>query len=226
MHVKAGRPANDRAKDCGRRTKGRTVRLPVPLPNRAQAETMTAGPLPLRLDGSPLALRLGMALAASWLVAAGAWVEVPLWPVPMTMQSLAVLLAGALLGWRLGLLALLLYLAQGAAGLPLFAGGRAGLDVLTGPTAGYLAAFPLAAALMGLLAERRRTVTAWRLFAAFLAGHLLILALGALWLAGIVGPERALAGGVLPFLTGAALKSALGAATVLALDRWRAARAQ
>lgn len=178
---------------------------------------------PLALDGHPVAVRALAALAASWLVAAAAWVEVPLWPVPMTMQSWAVLLVGALCGWRMALAALLLYLAQGAAGLPLFAGGKAGLAVLTGPTAGYLAAFPLAAALVGRLAERGRLDTAWRLTAAFLAGHALILALGALWLATFVGLERAIGGGVLPFLTGAVLKSALATAAVLAVRRLRPA---
>lgn len=169
----------------------------------------------------PPAAKAAAALVGSWLVAASAWIEVPLWPVPMTMQTWAVLMVGALCGWRLGVAALLLYLVQGALGLPVFAGGRAGLAVLTGPTGGYLAAFPLAAGLAGVLADRGRAVGAATLTAGFLLGHGLILAAGALWLATIVGPERAVTGGVMPFLTGAAVKSVLATATVLAVRRWR-----
>lgn len=75
-------------------------------------------------------------------------------PVPITLQTLAVLLSGAVLGMRRGFLAVLLYVAAGAAGLPVFSGGAAGLAVLTGPTAGYLVGFPLAAALCGAIVER------------------------------------------------------------------------
>ncbi|WP_210648698.1 biotin transporter BioY [Nocardioides sp. SYSU D00065] len=75
-------------------------------------------------------------------------------PVPITLQTFAVLLSGAVLGMRRGFLAVVLYLAVGAAGLPVFSGGAAGLAVLAGPTAGYLVGFPLAAALCGLLVER------------------------------------------------------------------------
>ncbi len=75
-------------------------------------------------------------------------------PVPITLQTLAVLLAGAVLGMRRGFLAILLYVLAGAAGLPIFSGGAAGLAVLTGPSAGYLLGFPLAAACCGLIVER------------------------------------------------------------------------
>lgn len=75
-------------------------------------------------------------------------------PVPITLQTFAVLLSGAVLGMRRGFLAVLLYVVAGAAGLPIFSGGAAGLAVLTGPTAGYLVGFPLAAALCGAIVER------------------------------------------------------------------------
>ena len=75
-------------------------------------------------------------------------------PVPITLQTFAVLLSGAVLGMRRGFLAVLLYVGAGAAGLPIFSGGAAGLAVLTGPTAGYLLGFPLAAALCGGIVER------------------------------------------------------------------------
>ena len=75
-------------------------------------------------------------------------------PVPITLQTFAVLLSGAVLGMRRGFLAVLLYVVAGAAGLPIFSGGAAGLAVLTGPTAGYLIGFPLAAGLCGAIVER------------------------------------------------------------------------
>jgi len=75
-------------------------------------------------------------------------------PVPVTLQTFAVLLSGAVLGMRRGFLAVLLYVGAGAAGLPIFSGGAAGLAVLTGPSAGYLVGFPLAAALCGFIVER------------------------------------------------------------------------
>ena len=75
-------------------------------------------------------------------------------PVPITLQTFAVLLSGAVLGMRRGFLAVLLYVAAGAAGLPIFSGGAAGPAVLAGPTAGYLIGFPLAAGLCGFLVER------------------------------------------------------------------------
>lgn len=81
-------------------------------------------------------------------------------PVPITLQTFAVLLSGAVLGARRGFLAVLLYVVAGAAGLPVFSGGASGLAVLSGPTAGYLLGFPLAAGLCGLVVERlpRRTL--------------------------------------------------------------------
>ncbi len=90
-------------------------------------------------------------------------------PVPITLQTFAVLLSGAVLGSRRGFLAVLLYVAAGAAGLPIFSGGAAGLAVLTGPTAGYLVGFPLAASLCGAIVERlprRSLVSAVAIFCA------------------------------------------------------------
>lgn len=139
-------------------------------------------------------------------------VPLPFSPVPLTGQTFGVLLTGALLGPRLGALALLLYLAEGACGLPFFAGGVCGLARFAGPTGGYLAAYPLAAAFVGWLATRgwdRRPVT---MLAAMLLGSVLIFALGAAWLVHFVGGTgRALTLGVLPFLPGDAVKALLAA---------------
>jgi biotin transport system substrate-specific component len=184
-------------------------------------------PVPLPLDGRrrSLPFRVGAVLLASLFLAACSWVEVPMVPVPMTMQTFGLVLLGALCGWRLALGASLAYLAEGAAGLPVFAGGAAGAHHLVGPTGGYLAAFPLAAALVGWLAERGWTTGLARSFAAMLLGHAVVLGLGAAYLAAQVGPEKAVAFGLTPFLLGSVLKSALAVATVELARRRRAAPA-
>ncbi|MFN2416714.1 MAG: biotin transporter BioY [Pyrinomonadaceae bacterium] len=152
----------------------------------------------------------------SLLTALAAQVVVPLpWtPVPLTGQTFAVLLTGALLGPRLGALAMLAYLAEGAAGLPFFRGGAGGGGHLSGATAGYLFAFPAAAYVTGYLAERgwdRRFVTA---AAAMALGSVVILACGWAWLSLAVGGAQALRLGVLPFLPGDVVKIALAAAAL------------
>ncbi|MDQ3287106.1 MAG: biotin transporter BioY, partial [Pseudomonadota bacterium] len=90
----------------------------------------------------------------SAFVALTAQVSLPLLPVPLTLQTLGVLFTGAVLGSKRGTLALLLYVAEGAIGLPVFAGGLSGIGVLIGPTGGYLVGFIVAAGIVGLLAER------------------------------------------------------------------------
>ena len=153
----------------------------------------------------------------SLLTAAAAQVVVPLpfTPVPLTGQTFAVLLTGALLGPRLGALAMLAYLAEGAAGLPFFRGGAGGVGHLAGPTAGYLFAFPAAAYVTGYLAERgwdRRFLTA---AAAMALGSFVILAGGWAWLALMFkGGAEAFRLGVAPFLPGDVLKIALAAAVL------------
>jgi biotin transport system substrate-specific component len=161
----------------------------------------------------------------SLLTAASARIAIPLpfTPVPVTGQTFGVLLTGALLGgWR-GLGAMLLYLAEGLAGLPVFAPGGShslGLAALLGPTGGYLVAFPFAALAVGFLAERGWDRTPARALAAMLLGSGIIFALGAGWLARFVGgPSAAVAQGILPFLPGDMLKAAL-AASLLPLG-WR-----
>jgi biotin transport system substrate-specific component len=153
-------------------------------------------------------------VAASLLVALSAQVAIPLpfSPVPITGQTLAALLIGALLGRRLGAYALLLYLAEGAIGLPVFAGGGIGLARLAGPTGGFLAGLVVAAYLVGLLAEHgwdRRPATT---VLAMLLGNVVIYAFGLTWLARFLGAGHVLAAGLLPFIPGDLLKLALAAA--------------
>lgn len=140
-------------------------------------------------------------------------IPLPFSPVPITGQTLAVLLVGALLGSRRGGLSLLTYLVEGACGLPVFQGGNAGLAYLAGPTGGYLVGFVAAAYVTGLLAERgwdRRTGTT---ILAMLLGNATLYAFGLPWLAVFVG-SNALSLGFYPFIAGDLLKVAL-AATLL-----------
>lgn len=155
-------------------------------------------------------------LAGSALVALSAQVVVPLpWtPVPITGQTFGVLFVGALLGSRRGALALAAYLLEGAAGLPVFAGGGATVAWLLGPTAGYLWSYPAAAWLTGRLAERgwdRRPATA---VLALAAGNAVVYAVGLPWLAFFVGWERVLVAGFYPFLPGAVVKISVAAAAL------------
>ena len=150
---------------------------------------------------------------AALLTTIGAYAEVSL-PgqlVPVTLQSMVVILAGVMLGPSLGAASQIAYLAAGAAGIPVFAGGGAGLAHLFGPTGGYLLAFPAAAAAAGLLAgpARRGAIGAARLFAGLLLGSIVIFAGGVPYLAIFTGSvERAIALGLTPFLLGSVLKLA------------------
>jgi len=154
---------------------------------------------------------LWLALAVGGLALASQ-VEIPMRPVPITLQTLAVVLTGFLLGPRFGFTATAIWLVGGAAGLPLFAGGQGGLRHLTGPTAGYLWSFPIAAAVAGLGAEYGRPPARiiW-LFLTAIAAHLLILAAGGLWLSTKIGATAAMEKGVIPFLPGAVSKSVAAA---------------
>lgn len=178
----------------------------------AKAETLV-GAVAAPLDWTRSA---SVVLGFSLLTALAAQVVVPLpfTPVPLTGQTFAVLLTGALLGPRLGALAMLAYLAEGAAGLPFFRGGAGGAGHLSGATAGYLLAFPAAAYVTGHLAERgwdRRFLTA---AAAMALGSLVILGCGWAWLAPALGGAQAFRLGVAPFLPGDVVKIALAAAAL------------
>jgi len=137
-----------------------------------------------------------------WL---SAKIQVPLLPVPITMQTLAVLALGVAYGPRLGAATMALYLAEAAVGLPVLAGGWSeggGIRHLYGPTAGYLAGFVAAAAVSGRLAERGRDRTIWRAGAAMVTGNLIICVLGLAWLTYLIGLAGAVTYGLLPFLAG------------------------
>jgi biotin transport system substrate-specific component len=172
------------------------------------------------LGGLSVAGKAGAVVLATAFLTASAWVAVPVGVVPMTMQTFAVTVVGALFGWRLGAAVILVWFGEAMVGLPVLAGGTGGIAPFFGPTAGYLAAFVAAAALAGWLAERGWTgKNSMRAFTAALAGNALILAGGTTWLAlGIgLGWEAAFSAGALPFLLGAVLKSGLAAAFLRAI---------
>lgn len=173
----------------------------------------------------PRAGDIALVLGASLFVAlmAQASVRLPFSPVPITGQTFAVLLVGAALGSKRGAAALLAYLLEGAAGLPVFAGGTAGPAVLFGPTGGYLAGFVLAAWLVGWLAEHGLDRAVPTALLIFLAGDALIFAGGLIVLALFVGLPNVLAAGLWPFLAGDAIKIALAALALPAA--WQIVRA-
>ena len=151
-----------------------------------------------RLNGSVL-LQFGAVVFGTAILTLSSYMKVPMFPVPMTMQTLAVTVLGALYGWRLGAATVVAWLAEAAFGLPVLASGG-GLACFVGPTAGYLFAFPIMAALTGWLAERGWNGKNMLLaFASMLIGNTLCLALGAAWLSLLIGPEKAIAFGVAPF---------------------------
>ena len=152
-----------------------------------------------------------LVVAGSLVLAASAKVQVPFWPVPMTMQTFVVLMLGATLGARLAGATVLAYLVEGAAGLPFFASGG-GLAQLAGPTGGYLVGFLVAAVLVGWLADKGYGRTIITTLVAFLAGEVAIFALGVGWLSTFTGAGKAVALGVTPFLLAEALKVALACA--------------
>ncbi|MCZ6511716.1 MAG: biotin transporter BioY, partial [Alphaproteobacteria bacterium] len=196
--------------------------------------TMSAELQPMTLAGavwpdraSPTATRairaVVLAVLGSLFVAICAQIQIPLWPVPVTGQTFAVLVVGMAFGWRLGGATLLLYLAEGAVGLPVFAKFAAGPGVLAGPTGGYIVGFVLAAAAIGYLALRGWDRSVWRTAIAMLIGNVVLYVPALIWLGmfyagtgaqyvantgatNAVG--AAIAGGLTPFLLGDALKLA------------------
>lgn len=163
-------------------------------------------------------------LLGSVLLIASAKAQIPFWPVPMTLQTLVVVLLGVAMGPRLGVATVILYLLEGAAGLPVFANTPErgiGLAYMAGPTGGYLAGFVLAAWLAGIAAEKGWTATHVTRALTIAAGFAVIYALGAAWLSMLIGFPAALAAGIVPFLLGDAIKLALGIALIEVITKTR-----
>jgi biotin transport system substrate-specific component len=163
---------------------------------------------------------VGLILGGSLLIALAAQLQIllPFSPVPLTGQTFAVLLLGALYGSRRGPATVVTYLMLGAVGLPVFAGGAAGLARFVGPTAGYLVGFVAAAFAVGSLSERGWDRKPWTTAASMVVGNAVIYATGVLWLSRFVGWSAVPNAGILPFLAGDALK--IVAATILLPSGW------
>lgn len=158
-----------------------------------------------------------LALAGSIVLWVSAKTSVPFFPVPMTLQTLAILVIAATYGFRLGLAAVLLYMVEGMMGLPVFSSTPErgiGLAYMVGPTAGYLVGFVVATGLVGWFAERGADKSPLKLFAVMLAGAALILGLGFAYLANFIGMEAAFNAGVAPFVLGDVVKVAIAALLV------------
>jgi len=176
----------------------------------AKSETLTGAAL------APLdwARSVGLVVAFSLLTALSAQIVVPMWPVPITGQTFAVLLTGALLGSRLGAAAMIVYLIEGASGLPFFQQGHGGIPYILGPTGGYLIAFPAAAFVTGAFAEHGWDKRFFTAAAAMAIGSVLILLSGWAWLSFFRSPTFAFQAGVKPFIIGDIVKILLAAAVL------------
>jgi biotin transport system substrate-specific component len=172
-------------------------------------------------EGVPrLAALAFFAVLGSLILWASAKISVPFWPVPMTLQTGAVMLIAAAYGWRLGVATVVLYLVEGAAGLPVFQGTPQqgiGLAYMLGPTGGYLIGFAVAAFIVGALAERGYDRNVFQLFAAMVVADAVVFVLGLLWLGSVIGWDKpVLQLGLYPFLLGDVVKIALAACLVVA----------
>ena len=159
---------------------------------------------------------VSLVVAFSLLTALAAQIVIPIAPVPITGQTFAVLLTGALLGSRLGAMSMIVYLIEGSVGLPFFYGGHGGLTHLLGPTGGYLVAFPAAAFITGAFAENGWDKRFFSAVVAMTIGSVVILLSGWAWFAVVMhtAPLAAFKAGVMPHLPGDVIKILLAAAAL------------
>lgn len=168
---------------------------------------------------SPNQLRmLVFASLMAALMTAGAYISIPVGPVPIVLQNMFVFLAGLLLGSRWGLASVGVYLLAGACGLPVFAGGMGGIGRIFGPTGGYLIGYLPAVFIIGYISEKGNHRIPWDI-AGMLIGTIVLYACGVTWLKTLTGMPwpKAFAVGMLPFLVGDALKIVAAAAIARAL---------
>ncbi|TPL73979.1 biotin transporter BioY [Mesorhizobium sp. B2-3-13] len=167
-----------------------------------------------------LATQFVLAIAGTLLLTLSAKTKVVLGPVDISMQTLAVFLIAAAFGMRLGVATLLLYMAEGAMGFPVFQGTPEkgiGIAYMLGSTGGYLAGFVVMAAIVGWAADRGWDRHPIKLFNAMLVAEVMMMAMGFAWLALLIGPEKSWQFGVMPFIVGDLIKVALAASLVPAV---------
>lgn len=167
-----------------------------------------------------LAMQLLLAIIGTLVLTLSAKTRVLLGPVDISMQTLAVFLIAAAFGMRLGVATLLLYMAEGAMGLPVFQGTPEkgiGIAYMLGSTGGYLAGFVVMAAIVGWAADRGWDRHPIKLFNAILIAEIVMMAMGFAWLALLIGPEKSWQFGVVPFIVGDLIKVGLAASLVPAV---------
>ena len=157
-------------------------------------------------------------LFGTLLLTISAKVQVPFWPVPMTMQTFVVFLIGSTYGVRLSFLTLFAYLIEGAIGLPVFAAGG-GIVYLTGPTAGYLYGMTIAAAVISYFANMGYSTSYIKSFISIIIGSIIIFFLGVLYLGSIIGYTKAIQAGLLPFIPSELFKIALAVLLIPTLHK-------
>lgn len=158
-------------------------------------------------------MSLALVLVGVGILAVSARIQVPFYPVPVTMQTLAVMMIAMAYGSKLGTTTLFSYLLAGFLGAPVFAGG-AGFAYMAGPTGGYLAGFLLVGVVLGALADRGWTRNWQTTAAAMLVGTAIIYLLGVTWLSQLIGFDKAITFGLVPFIYGDILKLVIAAAAV------------
>jgi biotin transport system substrate-specific component len=174
------------------------------------ASAILANQLWQQTDSNKLLRNAVLAVVGSLIVAVAAQINIPMVPVPMTLQTLAVLGVGAAYGSRLGAATLALYALEGAFGLPVFAQMKAGTAVIAGPTGGYIIGFILAAALLGYLAEQGWSRSMPRMLAASLLGAIVLYVPGLIWLHQFAdGWSQTFEWGITPFVLGDIVKAAI-----------------
>lgn len=167
-----------------------------------------------------LAMQFGLAVLGTLLLTLSAKTKVVFGPVDMSLQTLAVILIAAAFGLRLGVATLLLYLAEGAAGLPVFQSTPEkgiGIAYMLGTTGGYLAGFVVMAAIVGWAADRGWDRSAVKFFGAVVLADAVMLLMGFGWLASLIGADKAWQFGVVPFIVPDLIKAALAATLVPAI---------
>ncbi|MBB5062360.1 biotin transporter BioY [Granulicella mallensis] len=188
-------------------------------------QNVTAAPSFSLLSNELLAGKILRVALGTLVLTASSWISIPLSPIPITMQTYAVIVIGSLFGARMGAITVLAWLAEAAIGFPVLAQGAAGLPVFFGPSVGYLVSFPVIAAFAGWFSDRKFDGGPIRSLSTMLAANAINLGLGVMWLAALLGWHRAVIVGFMPFWIGGIVKAVLATTTVLLIRGGRARRA-
>ena len=162
---------------------------------------------------------IALILSGTLLLTISSKVQVPFWPVPMTMQTFIVFIIGMAYGWRLAFFTLVAYLIEGAMGLPVFAKGG-GLLYLIGPTSGYLYGMAIAAGIIGFFAEHGYNKSYIKSLISLIIGTIIIFVLGVGHLGSVIGYDKALAGGLYPFMPSEFFKIGLAVVLIPSITRY------